>query len=501
MLDHYKQLLETANVSLVSKKTPLDKLSQLSLRCNNSIYLKREDLQSIFSFKCRGAFNRINHLSQAEKEKGIIAASAGNHAQGVALAAQKLKLNAIIVMPTTTPSIKVNTVKRLGANVILYGDSFDDACEHALKIKEKQDMTFIHPYDDPYVIAGQGTIGIELMNQLDSIDSIYAPVGGGGLLAGLVASIKTIKPSISIIGVEPDNSNCLEVAMKANKRVILDRVGIFADGVAVKQIGKHNFELIKPHIEKVITVSIDEICAAIKDIFDETRSITEPAGALALAGLKKDIEKRKLKNKTLVTINSGANTNFDRLRHIAERADIGEEKEALFAVTIPEQPGSFKEFCNLIGKQSITEFNYRLSDPINAHIFVGIELKKGKKEASNIFNLIKKHFKIENLTDNELAKIHIRHMVGGRNNSIKNERLFRFQFPERPGALMEFLNGLGSHWNISLFHYRNHGAAYGRVLVGLEVPDHEAKSLVTYLTNIGFWFKDETNNPAFKHFL
>lgn len=487
----------------VAVETPLEYSAKLSKELHTHVYLKREDLQPVFSFKLRGAYNKMVSLTPKEKAQGVIAASAGNHAQGVALAAQKLGIKAVIVMPKTTPSIKINAVRALHGKVVLHGNDYNEAYTHAVELAASEHLVFIHPYDDPKVIAGQGTVGMEILKQAPSpIDAIFVPVGGGGLIAGVAAYVKAINPSIKIIGVESDESACLWNALKKGHRVRLKQVGIFADGVAVKQVGKEPFRIAKTCVDQVITCSTDEICAAIKDIFDSTRSIAEPAGALALAGLKKYVQTTGAAHQTLVSIVSGANINFDRLRHISERAEIGEQKEAIFAVTIPEKPGSFKHFCKVLGKRSITEFNYRFNDPKNAHIFVGVELSKGKEEKEEIAALLREHhYPTEDLTDNEMAKLHIRHMVGGTGKNVPNERLFRFHFPERPGALLEFLNQVGEHWNISLFHYRNHGAAFGRVLVGMQVPASEFGLLKKKLKEIGYAYEDEAGNPAYRLFL
>lgn len=500
---NYEDAIENATVYGVSKITSLDSLPKLSIAHQNTLYLKREDQQPVFSFKCRGAFNKMSSLSPETLQSGVIAASAGNHAQGVALSAQKLGCKALIVMPTTTPQIKVQNVKNYGADVVLYGDSYDEAYTHALQLSKEKDLTFIHPYDDPDVIAGQGTIAKEILDQLkEPIDYIFVAVGGGGLIAGIGAYIKAKHPETKIIGVEPENAACLTAALEANERVVLDQVGIFADGVAVKQVGEEPFRLAKLVVDDMVTVTTDEICAGIKDIYDETRSIAEPAGALGLAGLKKYIKEKSIQNKTIVTLNCGANINFDRLRHVSERAEIGEEKEALFAVTIPEEKGSFDRFCQRLGKRAITEFNYRYTDSKEAYIFVGVELSEGRIEREALVTLFQDNgFTALDLTDNELAKLHTRHMVGGHADTLQDERLFRVQFPERPGALMGFLKGLGSQWNISLFHYRNHGAAFGRVLMGVQVPDSEIPDFQTLLDQSGMTFFDESDNPAYHLFL
>ncbi|VAW55650.1 Threonine dehydratase biosynthetic [hydrothermal vent metagenome] len=502
MTKKYIEKILTARVYDVAVETPLEPAIILSKRQNNQVLLKREDLQSVFSFKLRGAYNCIYQLTQNKKVKGVVAASAGNHAQGVALAAKKLGLSATIVMPKTTPGIKVDAVKSHGAKTILIGDNYDEACAYATEFAIKQKLDFIHPYDDSDVIAGQGTVGLEIVRQhADFIDAIFVPVGGGGLIAGVGTIVKYLSPKTKIIGVEPADAACMAAALDKNRRVILDHVGIFADGVAVKQAGKETFRVAKQCIDQIITVSTDEICAAIKDIFDDTRSITEPAGALAVAGLKKYISQKKVSNKTLIAINSGANMNFDRLRHVSERAEIGEQREALFAVTIPERPGSFKTFCKTIGKRGITEFNYRYSDDNDAQVFAGVQLREGWKERKELISRLKsKKYPVLDMTDNEMAKMHVRHLVGGR-ATLTNEVLYRFEFPERPGALLDFLTKIGTRWNISLFHYRNHGAAFGRVLVGLQIPKDERKELVQYLDTLAYPYWEETENPAYQLFL
>ena len=498
----YIEKILTARVYDVAIETPLDPAIILSKRQNNQVLLKREDLQSVFSFKLRGAYNRIYQLTRSKKVKGVVAASAGNHAQGVALAAKKLGLDAIIVMPRTTPGIKVDAVKSYGAKAILIGDNYDEACEYATKYAKEKKLDFIHPYDDADVIAGQGTVGLEIVRQhADPIDVIFVPVGGGGLIAGIGSIVKYLSPKTKIIGVEPADAACMANALKKNRRVVLSHVGIFADGVAVKQVGKETFRLAKQCVDDVLTVSTDEICAAIKDIFDDTRSITEPAGALAVAGLKKYVAQKKISGKTLVAINSGANMNFDRLRHVSERAEIGEQREALFAVTIPERPGSFKAFCQTIGKRGITEFNYRYSDANDAQVFAGVQLRDGANERQALIKKLKsKKYPVLDMTDNEMAKMHVRHLVGG-HAAIDDEVLYRFEFPERPGALLDFLTKIGTRWNISLFHYRNHGAAFGRVLVGLQIPKAERKQLRQYLDTLAYPYWEETDNPAYQLFL
>ena len=503
MTINYKKKVEQASVYDVAVKTPLERAAGLSKRLNNEIWIKREDLQPVYSFKLRGAYNKIVQLSDAEKEKGVITASAGNHAQGVALAANRLGLKALIFMPKTTPDIKVSSVRDLGAEIELVGNAYDDAYEHAMDRAKTSGMTFVHPYDDPDVIAGQGTVAKEIIEQLASKpDIVFVPVGGGGLIAGVSAYLKSIDPEIRIVGVEPDDAPCMYEALKAGKRVVLDQVGIFADGVAVKQVGEEPFRVAQTCVDDMVLVSTDEICAAIKDIFDDTRSITEPAGALAVAGMKKYVEDKKINNQRLVAIDSGANINFDRLRHVAERSELGEHREALFAVTIPEEIGSFKKFCELIGMRGMTEFNYRYADVKIAHIFVGIQLQNGLDEKNELLKLLRdNHYVVEDMTDNEMAKLHVRYMVGGHGNGVENERLFRFEFPERPGALLRFLNFMGERWNISLFHYRNHGAAYGRVLAGIQVPKEDNDELQIFLQNLGYSWWEETSNPAYNMFL
>lgn len=500
-----KKIIEkilTARVYDVAIETPLEKAKLLSKRHSNKVLLKREDLQPVFSFKIRGAYNHMYQLTQRKKVKGVVAASAGNHAQGVALSAKKLGLEALIVMPKTTPGIKVDAVKSYGAKTVLIGDNYDEACTYATDYASKKKLDFIHPYDDIDVIAGQGTIGLEMVQQNTGfIDAVFIPVGGGGLIAGVGAIVKYLSPKTKIIGVEPADAACMYAAFEKKRRVVLPHVGIFADGVAVKQAGKETYRVAKQCVDEIITVTTDEICASIKDIFDDTRSITEPAGALAVAGLKKYAAQKKIKRKTLVAINSGANMNFDRLRHVSERAEIGEQREAIFAVTIPERPGSFKQFCQAIGKRGITEFNYRYSDDREAQVFAGIQLRDGMKERKALISKLKtKKYPVLDLTDNEMAKIHVRHLVGGRAD-MKNEVLYRFEFPERPGALLEFLSRIGKRWNISLFHYRNHGAAFGRVLVGLQIPKGERKEIKQYLNTLAYPYWEETDNPAYQVFL
>ncbi|MES9874946.1 MAG: threonine ammonia-lyase, biosynthetic [Candidatus Sedimenticola sp. PURPLELP] len=502
MPQKYIERILRAQVYDVARETPLEKAQRLSARMENDIYLKREDLQPVFSFKLRGAYNRIRSLSEEERQRGVIAASAGNHAQGVALSSKRLGIKALIVMPKTTPPIKVQAVRSHGAKAVLYGDSYDEAYEHALELVEEKGLTFIHPFDDPEVIAGQGTIGMEILRQhAGAPDAVFIPVGGGGLIAGVGAYIKYVYPHVKVIGVEPEDAPTLSRALDAGRRVTLKQVGIFADGVAVRQIGKETFRLARQVVDEVILVGTDEICAAIKDVFDDTRTIAEPAGALSVAGMKKYIQRENLKDASLIAIESGANMNFDRLRHVAERAELGERREALLAVEIPEEPGSFLRFCKTLGKRSITEFNYRYADSVQAHVFAGIELSEGDNEREELITkLDEAGYRVVDLTDNETAKLHIRYMVGGHAPGVKNESLFRFQFPERPGALSAFLSEMGKRWNISLFHYRNHGAAYGRVLMGIQIDAGQKREFLGFLQGLGYPHEEETDNFAYRLF-
>ena len=503
MLDQYVKRILQSRVYDVALETPIHAAPLISRRIGNRVLLKREDLQPVFSFKLRGAYNKLAQLSAEELARGVVTASAGNHAQGLALAAKHLGVKATIVMPRTTPELKVQGVRSRGGKVVLHGDAFPEALAHSLKLVEEKGYTYIHPYDDPLVIAGQGTVAMEVLRQHQGhIDAIFVPVGGGGLIAGIAAYVKYLRPEIKVIGVEPDDSNCLQQAMAAGERVVLPMVGLFADGVAVAQIGQHTFDICKDHVDEVITVSTDEICAAIKDIYDDTRSITEPAGALAVAGIKKYVERQGANGEVLVGIDSGANVNFDRLRHVAERAELGEKREAIIAVTIPEQPGSFKAFCEAVGKRQITEFNYRYHTDREAHIFVGVQTHpENDPRQALVEGLRAQGFPVLDLTDNELAKLHIRHMVGGHAAGVGNEMVLRFEFPERPGALFNFLQKLGGRWNISMFHYRNHGAADGRVLAALQVPEDERHLVPTALDAIGYPYWDESDNPAYRLFL
>lgn len=501
MLEQYVKKILNARVYEAALETPLERARFLSDRLDNTILIKREDLQPVFSFKLRGAYNKMAQLTNEEKERGVICASAGNHAQGVAESARLMNVKATIVMPKTTPDIKVTSVKARGGKVVLHGDTFDEAFEYSQKLVVEKNLVYIHPYDDPDVIAGQGTIAREMLHQNGPMDVVFVPVGGGGLIAGIASYIKYLQPQTKVIGVEFEESACLELAMRNRRRGILPQVGIFADGIAVAQIGKETWKICKNYVDEVITVSVDEICAAIKDIFDDTRSIAEPAGATGLAGLKKYVEREQVTGKTLVTICSGANMNFDRLRYVAEQAEVGEHREAILAVTIPERPGSYKRFLNVIGKRSVTEFNYRYADPKNAQIFVGIQISDNDDRLAVLKSLQDEDYPVADLTENDLAKAHVRHMVGGHNPEVENEVLYRFEFPERPGALLNFLRTLGQQFNISLFHYRNHGAAYGRVLAGMQVPPEDKKAFQDFLNELGYPYWEETDNPAYKLFL
>jgi threonine dehydratase len=499
----YLQRIRNASVYDVAVKSPLELARTLSKRLHNRIWLKREDLQPVFSFKLRGAFNKLASLSAKDLENGVICGSAGNHAQGVALAAQHRGVKSIIVMPVTTPSIKVDAVRALDGEVVLFGDNYDDAHAHARQLEKDHGYVFIHPFDDPEVIAGQGTIGMEILEQSDhDIDALFIPVGGGGLIAGIAAYVKNVQPDIRIIGVEPEDSSAMGDSITAGAPVVLDHVGIFADGVAVRRVGDETFRLCQQYVDEFITVDTDQICAAIRDIFEDTRSIVEPAGGLSVAGAKKYIAENNIEDGNFVTINGGANVNFDRLRHIAERAAVGEHTEMLLAVKIPEEPGSFRKFCEMLGRRGITEFNYRYSDSKNAHIFVGVQLRHGEAEQTELVARLRDSgYTVEDLSSNELAKLHVRHMVGGRSPGVQNERLFRFEFPERPGALLEFLNAIGTDWNITLFHYRNHGSDYGRILAGIDVPETEIPDLQAHLADLGYPHWEESDNPAYAMFL
>jgi threonine dehydratase len=498
----YLEKILNAQVYDVAIETPLDAAPTLSARIGNPIFFKREDMQPVFSFKLRGAYNKIAQLSPEKLKRGVICASAGNHAQGVALSAAKIGCRAVIVMPTTTPQIKVAAVKARGGEVVLAGDSYDEAYVHALALEKAEKLTFVHPFDDPEVIAGQGTIGMEILRQHPKpIHAIFCCVGGGGLISGVAAYVKRLRPETKIIGVETVDADAMDRSLKAGHRVRLEQVGLFADGAAVKFVGEETFRLCQQYVDEMVLVDTDAICAAIKDVFEDTRAVLEPAGALAVAGAKEYARRHKLKDKTLVAIASGANMNFDRLRFVAERAEIGEQREAVLAVTLPEQPGSYKKFVTLIGSRNITEFNYRYNDAGQAHVFVGIQVSNRSESLKLIEQLRKHHYPTLDLTDDEMAKGHLRHLVGGHAPQAANEILYRFEFPERPGALMNFLNKMSAGWNISLFHYRNHGADYGRVLVGMQVPPAEMGEYQAFLKNLGYAHWDESNNPAYKLFL
>ena len=499
--DYLKRIL-TAKVYDVAVETPLERAPDLSARINNTVLLKREDEQEVFSFKLRGAYNKMANLPPKLLARGVIAASAGNHAQGVALSAQRLGCRAVIVMPVTTPAVKIDAVRKRGAEVILSGDSFSDAYLHAQTIEKEQKLTFVHPFDDPDVIAGQGTIGMEILRQHPGpIDAIFVAIGGGGLIAGIAAYIKQLRPEIKIIGVQTEDSDAMIRSVKKGRRVQLTDVGLFSDGTAVKLVGAETFRLTRKYVDDFVTVDTDAICAGIKDVFQDTRSVLEPAGALALAGLKKYAAEHKLKGKTLIAIACGANMNFDRLRFVSERAEVGEAREAVFAVTIPEERGSFRRFCEQVGNRNVTEFNYRIADSKKAHVFVGVQITAASESDKIAAGFRRAGFTALDLTHDELGKTHLRHMVGGASALAENEVLYRFEFPERPGALMRFLESMSPNWNISLFHYRNQGADYGRILVGIQVPTAEKKAFKTFLAEIGYQHWDETENQAYRLFL
>ena len=500
---YIKRILD-ARVYDVARETPVDRAELMSRRLGNRVWLKREDLQPVFSFKLRGAYNKMHHLSDEQRARGVVAASAGNHAQGLAMAASRMNVKATIVMPRTTPQIKVDAVRDRGARVVLRGDSYDEAAEHAASLVKEKGMTYVHPFDDPDVIAGQGTVGMEIVRQQEQpLDAIFVPVGGGGLLAGVAAFVKYVWPQTQVIGVEPEDAACLQLALERGRRAVLPEVGLFADGCAVAQVGKETFRVIRDLVDEVITVSTDEMCAAIKDIFEDTRSIAEPAGALALAGLKHYAERTGARDQDLLAIVSGANTNFDRLRYISERTEIGEQREAVLSVTIPEKPGSFRTFCNALGRRNITEFNYRYADQGSAQVFVGLSVVPGGEDLAQLLKALRdKGYQAQDLTDNEVAKLHVRYMVGGHApTGLDDERVYRVEFPERPGALAKFLSGLGQRWNISMFHYRNHGAAYGRILAGVQVPAGEKRAFKQVLEEIGYRYWDETGNLAYQLYL
>ena len=498
----YLQKILTAKVYDVAIESPLELAPALSARLANRVLLKREDEQPVFSFKLRGAYNKMAHMSAAERAGGVIAASAGNHAQGVALAAQRLGCAATIVMPVTTPQIKIAAVEARGARVVLHGDSYSDAFDKAQQLQKEIGATFVHPYDDPDVIAGQGTIGMEILRQWQApLDAIFVAIGGGGLIGGIAAYVKRVRPEVKIIGVQPEDADAMARSLAAGRRVTLAHVGLFADGVAVKQVGRETFRLARQYVDDIILVDTDALCAALKDVFEDTRAILEPAGALAVAGVKAWVQRTRVKDRTLVAIACGANMNFDRLRFVAERAELGEQREAILAVTIPERPGSFRDFCALLGRRSVTEFNYRYADPKVAHLFVGIEVADRRETAQLLAALSRARIEACDLTDNEMAKLHVRHLVGGHAPAAEHEILYRFEFPERPGALMRFLDSMSPRWNISLFHYRNHGADYGRVLVGMQVPPGDSAEFRRFLDRLGYDHVDESANPAYRMFL
>jgi threonine dehydratase len=504
MQENYVEKILKAKVYDVAVETPLDPAPRLSRRLENRVLFKREDLQPVFSFKIRGAYNKIAQLSDTVARRGVICASAGNHAQGVALAARTRGIRAVIVMPVTTPEIKVSAVASLGGEIVLHGDDYDSAYEHAIELARERQLAFVHPFDDPDVIAGQGTIAMEILRQQhgDAIDAIFVPVGGGGLIAGIAAYAKSLYPRIKIIGVEPEDAASMFESLRAGKRVTLDRVGIFADGVAVKRVGEETYRLTRQYVDEVLLVTTDQLCAAIQDVFEDTRAIVEPAGALAVAGIKKYVAREGCKERTFVAINCGANMNFDRLRYIAERADIGAQREVLLAVEMPETPGSFMRFCELLGQRSVTEFNYRFGDDRAAQVFVSLALSQQKTERESLIKAIAAGgFQVRDMTDNEMAKLHVRYMVGGQARGLTDERLYRFEFPERPGALLKFLRAIGSTWNISLFHYRNHGSDYGRVLAGIQVPRATRDDFLLHLNDLQYAYVDETENLAYQIFL
>jgi threonine dehydratase len=499
--DYLVQIL-TARVYDVAQETPLDDAPNLSARLNNRLLLKREDMQSVFSFKLRGAYNKMAQLPPDLLAQGVIAASAGNHAQGVALGASRLGTRAVIVMPVTTPQVKVDAVKARGGEVVLHGNTYDDAYAYARQLEAEKGLTFIHPFDDPHVIAGQGTIGMEILRQAQQpIHAIFVAIGGGGLISGIGAYVKRLRPEIKIIGVEPVDADAMYQSLKAGHRVRLPQVGLFADGVAVREVGEETFRLCQQYVDDIILVGTDDTCAAIKDVFEDTRSILEPAGALAVAGAKAYVEREQITGQTLIAVACGANMNFDRLRFVAERAELGERREAIFAVTIPEERGSLRKFCDCIGKRNLTEFNYRIADETTAHIFVGVQIENRADAARMAQAFENCGFKTLDLTDDELTKLHLRHMVGGRSPLAHDELLYRFEFPERPGALMKFVSCMSPNWNISLFHYRNNGADYGRIVVGMQVPPHEMEEWQNFLNTLGYRYWDESQNPAYHLFL
>jgi threonine dehydratase len=499
--DYLKRIL-TARVYDVAEETPLEPAENLGQRLGNLVLLKREDMQPVFSFKLRGAYNRMANLTAEQLGRGVIAASAGNHAQGVALSARKLGCRAVIVMPVTTPQVKIDAVRALGGEVVLQGDSYSDAAAHAQTLQAEHGLTFVHPFDDPDVIAGQGTIAMEILRQhTGPIEAVFVAIGGGGLISGVAAYIKQVRPEIRIVGVQTVDSDAMARSLKAGRRIELHEVGLFSDGTAVKKVGEETFRLCRKLVDEIILVDTDAICAAIKDVFQDTRSILEPAGALAIAGMKAWVAREGVTGRTLVAIACGANMNFDRLRFVSERAEIGEQREAVFAVTIPEERGSFRRFCELVGPRNVTEFNYRIADAAEAHVFVGIQISQPGEAALMAQDFESAGFRTLDLTDDELGKLHLRHMVGGHSALARNELLYSFEFPERPGALMRFLSSMSPNWNISLFHYRNHGADYSQILVGIQVPAGEKKMFREFLATIGYPHREETQHPAYRLFL
>jgi threonine dehydratase len=503
MTHPYIERILKARVYDVAVETPLELAPRLSRRLGNQVLLKREDLQSVFSFKLRGAYNKVAHLSESVARRGVICASAGNHAQGVALAAQRRGIPATIVMPLTTPQIKVQAVMDLGGEAVLHGDDYDAAFDRAQELVRERNLVYVHAFDDPDVIAGQGTIGVELLRQCGGdIDAVFVPVGGGGLIAGIAVYIKYLYPRVRIVGVEPADSNAMYESLQAGRRVTLERVGLFADGVAVKRVGEETFALARQFVDEIVLVNTDEMCAAIQDIFEDTRTLVEPAGALAVAGIRKCVARDGWRDKRLVAINSGANVNFDRLRHVAERASLGAEREALLAVEIPEQPGSFMHFCEALGSRSVTEFNYRYDSEAKAQIFAGFSLGSGRVEKDAVIRQLREAgYAVHDMSDSELAKLHVRFMVGGHARALTDEVIFRFEFPERPGALLKFLKAVGTRWNITLFHYRNHGSDYGRVLAGIQVPKADREEFTQHLNALHYPYNEETGNPAYRMFL
>lgn len=498
----YLQRILTARVYDVAIESPLELAPKLSKRLGNQVWLKREDSQPVFSFKLRGAYNKMSRLSAEQLQAGVICASAGNHAQGVALSAERLKCRAVIVMPVTTPRLKIEAVRSFHGEVVLHGESYSDAYQHAVELGKAQQLTFVHPFDDPDVIAGQGTVGMEILRQHQHpLHAVFVAIGGGGLISGVAAYLKAVRPEIKIIGVQMADSDAMIRSVRAGHRVDLHDVGLFSDGTAVKQVGEETFRLTQALVDDFVVVDTDSVCAAIKDVFEDTRSILEPAGAMGVAGLKQYVATHKLQGESLATITCGANMNFDRLRFVAERAEIGEEREALFAVTIPEQRGSFKHLCQIIGQRSVTEFNYRISDENSAHVFVGLATSNRGESKQIAQALLEQQFGVVDLTHDELSKQHVRHMVGGRSRLTRDERLYRFEFPERPGALMRFLSSMHPDWNISLFHYRNQGADFGRVLIGIQIPGGQAESFHGFVQTLGYPCVDETENPVYHLFL